>query len=129
MLFASPVFSQKADVQVAKSKQALDAQWQILDAELFPVVSDTDFPGMDSVSFGLDANRRYYLEVSLPDTFNSDSILCSLYINGEDILLIKSSLDPGDHFYTFFTGVREPVSKITGGYRCKYFRLPMAGVL
>lgn len=115
LMFASPVFSQKADVQVVKSGQALDAQWQILDTELFPVVSDTDFPGMDSVSFGLDANRRYYLEFSLPDTFNSDSILCSLYINGENILLIKSSLDPGDHFYTFFTGVREPVSKITGG--------------
>ncbi len=108
-------FSQKASVQIARSVKASAAEWQILDAEFFPVVSSSDFPGVDSISFGLESDRRYYLEVSITDTVYADSILCNLYINGEGILLIRTNLSAGDHFYSFFTGVREPISKITGG--------------
>jgi hypothetical protein len=115
LLIASAVFSQKADVQIAKSPKAQAAEWQILDTDLFPVVSGSHFSDADSVSFGLEANRRYYFEVSLTDTIKTGSILFRLYINSEAVLLISSDLPPGDHFYSFFTGIRHEPDKITGG--------------
>jgi hypothetical protein len=116
VLFISiQVFPQKTSVQIARSGKIPVPEWQILDTDFFPVLSGSDFPDLDSISFGLESEKRYYLEVSLTNAVYSDSILCSLYINGERILLIKSNLSAGDYFYSFFTGVREPISKITGG--------------
>jgi len=110
-----PAFSQKVPVQVSRSRTASGSEWQILDAESLPVISGNEFPGLDSVSFGLEQNKRYYLEVSVLPLNRRDTSLLILYINSEPILLIKSDLAPGDHFYSFFTGVRQNQAKITGG--------------
>jgi hypothetical protein len=110
-----PVFSQKVPVQVTKSSIAAGSDWQILNADFLPVVAGSGFPGLDSVSFGLDVNKRYYLEVSVLPVSRRDTALFLLYINSEPVLLVKSDVSPGDHFYSFFTGVRQVQGKVTGG--------------
>jgi hypothetical protein len=114
LFFTIPAFSQKVPVQVTKSKIA-GSDWQILDTQFLPVISGSQFPGLDSVSFGLEENKRYYLEVSVLPVNRRDTSLLLLYINSEPVLLIRSDLAPGDHFYTFFTGVRQRQGKVTGG--------------
>lgn len=110
-----PALSQKVPVQVTRSKAATGLEWQILDAELLPVISGNEFQGVDSIAFGLDPNTRYFLDVSLLPLNLSDASLLFLYINSEPVILIKSDLGPGDHLISFFTGVRQPQVKITGG--------------
>jgi secreted trypsin-like serine protease len=114
-LLALPLFSQKVPVQVTKSQTAVSSEWQILDGENFPVIAGSEFQNKDSASFALEANKRYYFEVSVPDVYSPDMRLFSLYINGGAVLLIKSDIGPGDHFYSFFTGIKQDLTKITGG--------------
>jgi Trypsin/PKD-like domain len=119
-----PAFSQKVPVQVTKSKIAAGSDWQIVDADFLPVVSGNEFPGLDSVSFGLEENKRYYLEVTILPVNRGDTSLFVLYINSEPVLLIKSDIGPGDHVYSFFTGVREHQAKITGGINASISDFP-----
>jgi hypothetical protein len=115
LLATLPVYSQKVTVQVTKSKIASGSEWQILDAEFLPVITGAQFPGADSIAFGLEENKRFYFQVSLPYPYRPDTTLYHLYINEEPVMLIKSDLPPGDQFYSFFTGVRRGQAKITGG--------------
>jgi hypothetical protein len=115
LIVALPLFSQKVSVQVTKSKIAVASEWQILDGESFPVISGSEFQNQDSASFALEVNKRYYFEVSVSDLYSLDTRLFCLYINGEAVLLLKSDIGPGDHFYSFFTGIRQDQTKITGG--------------
>jgi secreted trypsin-like serine protease len=108
-------FPQKVSVHVTRTGEAAGTEWQILDDEMFPLVSGRDFFDADSVSFGVEENRRFFLEVSVPGNFAYDNILYQLYINTEPILLIRSDLTPGDHFFPFFSGVKQKTAKITGG--------------
>lgn len=124
VLFVSlPLAAQKVPVQVAKTKTASGSEWQILDAESLPVIAGNEFPGEDSVAFALDVNKRYYIEVSIAAAYKPDVILFHLYINSEPVLLI-SDLPPGDHFFTFFTGVRQRQAKITGGTNTSIAEFP-----
>jgi len=110
-----PLLSQKVSVQLKKSAQAAGSEWQILDSEFFPVASGNDFPGLDSISLGLDENKRYFLQVTKQGSLINDDWLYRLYVNTEAVLLVKDEKEAGDLLYSFFTGVRKPVSKITGG--------------
>jgi secreted trypsin-like serine protease len=110
-----PLLSQKVSVQLKKYPQAADSEWQILDSGFLPVASGNDFPGLDSVSLGLDENKRYFLQVTRNTSLQPDEWLYRLYVNTEAVLLVKSEKESGDLLYSFFTGVRKPVSKITGG--------------
>jgi secreted trypsin-like serine protease len=115
LLITIPLFSQKVTVGISKSSYAAGTDWQILDSQFLPVVAGSDFPGLDSVSVALEEHKRYYLQVSVPNASTSDNWLYRLYINSEAVLLVRSDQPAGDHFYSFVTGVREPVAKISGG--------------
>jgi secreted trypsin-like serine protease len=124
LLISLPVFSQKVPVQVTKSRIAAGSDWQILDTDFLPVISGSGFPGLDSVSFGLEENKRYYLEVSVLPLSRRDTSLFLLYINSEPVLLVRSDIAPGDHFYSFFTGVRQVQGKVTGGVNASITDFP-----
>jgi hypothetical protein len=109
------VLSQKVLVQVTKSKNVARSEWQILDGQNLPVFSGNEDFREDSIVIFLEANKRYFIEISVSDIYNSDTSLYSLSINGEPILNIMSDQGPGDHFYAFFTGLRKDQGKITGG--------------
>lgn len=114
-LISLPVLSQKVTVQVIKLGKGAASEWQIMDEQFQPLVSGNEFLGEDSVSFSLEANKRYFFKVSVADIYNSDTNLYSIRINGEPIILINSKIGPGDHFFPFFTGIKVVPSKITGG--------------
>ena len=55
------------------------------------------------------------MEVSVSDIYDPDTSIYCLFINNEPILRITSDITPGDHFFPFFTGLRQDQTKITGG--------------
>ncbi len=113
--FSLSVLSQKASVQMVKTLNVAESEWQILDEQFLPVFKGCEYFRDDSISFFLGANQRYQLEISVSAVHRSDTSLYRLYINGEPVLLINSDIDPGDHFFYFYTGIRQEESKITGG--------------
>lgn len=115
-VFVSTVlFSQKTAVTILKTENAAVSEWQILDGLYRKVISDNEFHPGDSLLFSLEAGKRYLLNISLSDVIGPDTTLYLLMINGEPVLRINSGMDPGDHLFPFFTGVKKEISKIIGG--------------
>ena len=102
-------------VQVIKGRKVALSEWQILDEQYHIVFSGNEHFRDDSVSFSLEANKRYLLQISVSEIYNPDTSLFSLRLNGEPIMLISSDIEPGDHIFPFFTGVQNKQAKITGG--------------
>lgn len=49
-------------VQVIKVEKAGQSEWQILDEKYMPVFPGSEYSQNDSVTFSLDANKRYFLK-------------------------------------------------------------------
>ncbi len=114
MQCALSLAAQKVWVQVTKANIA-EASWQVLDEQFNPVFAGNEYPVSDSIPFSLESEKRYLFEVSVDKINVPDTILCRLYVNGEPVLLVRTDIGTGDHFYYFFTGVRQEAAKITGG--------------
>lgn len=114
-LISLSVMSQKVTIQVIKTGNAALSEWQILDKQYRPVFPGSEYFKQDSVSFTLEANERYLLEISVSEIYNPDTSLYSLLINGEPVMLINAKIESGDHFYPFFTGTKAVPTKIIGG--------------
>ena len=110
------VSAQKTTIRITKSKTGSVAEWKILDDKLIPVLTSDLYPSEDTIVFSLDANKRYFFEISVSAISQADSILCSISLNDEEIILIRSDIGSGDHIFPFFTGIRtDETAKITGG--------------
>ena len=110
------VLPQKVGVQITRTVNASVSEWQILDENLISVVSANDYPAEDTVAFSLEADKRYFLLISISEINNSDTNLFSLLINNEPIMSVDTDIGTGDHFLPFFTGVKaDGEAKITGG--------------
>jgi secreted trypsin-like serine protease len=110
------VLPQKVTVQVKKKESATVSKWQILDEKLMPVVPGNVYAVDDISVFPLEANKRYFFEISVSEINDADTCLFILLINNEPIILINSDIGFGDHFFPFFTGIKnEEEAKITGG--------------
>ncbi|MGC1390300.1 MAG: trypsin-like serine protease [Bacteroidales bacterium] len=114
-LISFSVIAQKVSIRVLQTGNPGLNGWQIFDGQNVPVFSGKEYLQNDTVSFSLEANRRYYLKISVSEKFNPDISLCTLYLNGEPILFIKSDIGKGDHLFPFFTGIKSINAKITGG--------------
>jgi trypsin len=110
-----PALAQKVTVQIVKFSNAAEASWEVMDEAFNPVFASDEYFSDDSIATSLEANKRYLLSLSVSKVFPGDTVLCRLYINSEPLLLIGTGVGPGDHFYYFFTGVRQEATKITGG--------------
>jgi hypothetical protein len=108
-------YSQKVSVCLLKSKDAGRSEWQILDGNYRQVIREDEYPDADSVVFSLEAERHYYLQVSISEIFKPGVPLYTLLIDNESVLDAGSESESGDYFYPFFTGTREAQTKITGG--------------
>jgi hypothetical protein len=91
------------------------SDWQILNDQNVSVFSGTGNVGNDSSAFSLEANKYYFLRISVTEINYRDTSLYTLILNGEPILLIKSGVGSGDHLFPFFTGVKTLNAKIAGG--------------
>ncbi|MDP4223926.1 MAG: trypsin-like serine protease [Bacteroidota bacterium] len=110
------LFPQKATVKIVKTRNVSMSEWKILDDRLLPLFSETDFYPLDTVTIGLEANRRYFFQVSFSGASYNDTSLYSLSLNGVTIIYIKTDMESGDHSYPFFTGVAsDQQAKIAGG--------------
>ncbi len=119
------LLSQKVTVMLTSTKEASASGWQVLDEQFFPVFSGNEYFREDTVIFALEADKRYFLEISVSGINIPDTSLYSLFINNEPILRINSDIGPGDHFYSFFTGIAvEKQAKITGGTNADISEFP-----
>ena len=124
-LIPASLLSQKVTVMITKTKEAAISDWQILDSRLFPVISESEFPEGDTLFFSLEAGKRYFLEISVSKISVPDTSLYSLYLNNEAVLRINTNIEPGDHFYSFFTGTAaEKQAKIAGGSNADISEFP-----
>jgi len=115
-IIPSAVFSQKVDIRIFHNRGANVSEWQIMDDRYLPVLTGNEYPGGDTACFSLEANKRYFLGISLSEINIEDTFLLSLSINDEPVIRINSDIGPGDHFTSFFTGIKtEEQTKITGG--------------
>jgi hypothetical protein len=107
--------SQKVNVQVIKTDKVGSSEWQVLNEQYQTIISGNDYPENDSVSFSLDANTRYFLNINVIQIYNPDTLLYTFRLNNEPIISVNSGLSAGDHVFPFYTGVRITDVKITGG--------------
>lgn len=114
-LISISVLAQKVTIKVSQTKNAGASGWQIIDDQNIAIISGTDYLQNDSVTFSLDANKNYFLQISVAEIINPDTTLYTLSLNGEPLLLIKSDIGKGDHLFPFFTGIKTINAKITGG--------------
>jgi hypothetical protein len=108
-------YSQKVNVGIIRTKDAARSEWQILDEYYHQVIREEEFPDVDSVVFSLDAEKHYFMQVSIIDILKPGVPIYSLRIDNEHILDAGSENEPGDYFYSFFTGTRKSQTKIIGG--------------
>jgi secreted trypsin-like serine protease len=115
ILLPVSAFSQKVTVKVIKAEKPAVSEWQILDEGYRLVFSGNEYYRSDSVIFSLEANKRYIFQISVSSISNSDTGLYTLILNDEPLMFLKTDIGTGDHFFPFFTGVRNQNVKITGG--------------
>ncbi|HEX2919576.1 MAG TPA: trypsin-like serine protease [Bacteroidales bacterium] len=111
LLHSFILLPQKVTINVVRDQPI---EWQILDESYDLVFAGSNLTENDSVSFTLESERRYFLQVSF-NTFLEEVNLLRLYVAEEPVVLVNSGIGAGDHFLPFVTGVRQQVTKITGG--------------
>ena len=109
------LLSQKVTIQVIKGKNVAKSSWQILDINHKIVFSGSEYFLNDSVTFSLEGNKRYFLQISVSEVYDRNADLYTLILNGEPVILVKSEIEPGDHSFPFFTGIPDMQVKIIGG--------------
>jgi hypothetical protein len=114
-LISLSVLAQKVTIRVSKTKNSGLTAWQIIDDQNITVFSGVEYLQNDTVTFSLDANRHYFLKISVSEINNPSASICTLELNEEPLLLIKSDIGKGDHLFPFFTGIRSINAKIAGG--------------
>ena len=126
VLFISvTAFSQKVQVRIVKTQGASVSEWQILDGNYLPVFSGNEYFREDTVYFGLESNKRYFFQVSVSELVRTDTILFSLAIENEPVLVVNGDAGAGDHLFPFFTGsVPGAQAKITGGTNADISQFP-----
>jgi len=113
--FSLHAVSQKVNMQISRRENASLSLWQILDKDYQTVFSGSEYLQDDTVFFSLEAEKYYFLQITVPETSIPDSLNYTVIINGEPVLHVAEKSVTGDQFFEFFTGVKKLNSKITGG--------------
>ena len=114
ILLAYPLFSQKVPVYVVINRNA-SPEWQILDENMSIVFQSNSFFTGDTISFSLEANKRYFFYYTVTPVKEDTVNLYCLVLDKEPLILVRSDDSTGDHIIPFFTGTRSFETKITGG--------------
>ncbi len=114
ILLAYPLFSQKVPVYVVINRNA-SPEWQILDENMSIVFQSNSFFTGDTISFSLEANKRYFFYYTVTPVKEDTVNLYCLVLDKEPLILVRSDDSAGDHIIQFFTGTRSFETKITGG--------------
>lgn len=109
------LLSQKVPVKIAETKDRSVSEWEILDEKFNSILLSKEYQGKDTAVFPLEANKRYFLAISVQVIEYPDTFSLSLLLNDEPIIHVRI-VEPGDKLVPFFTGRKTDVdSKITGG--------------
>ena len=128
-LISFSVLAQKVTIQVLQTKNPGLTAWQIIDNQNITVFSGNEYLQKDTVTFSLDANRDYFLKISVSENTNPDISLCTLCLNGEPILFIKSDVGNRRSFISIFHRNKINQCEDCRWYKCCNLRFSMAGIL
>lgn len=115
LFFPLAVFAQPVTVQVVQNRDAAVSGWQIMDENFQIIFSGEEFTNHDTATISLGDHRRFIFQVTVSEVMQPDSFMYRILLDGEPVMLVSSSISTGDHYYPFFTGVRDKTLKITGG--------------
>lgn len=113
-----------AEVTIAQLGKLSTYEWAICDSNNETMISSSELLSNDTAYFSLEANKRFFLHVAIEETSPSDSLLLSLAVSDNPIILVQTSLEKGDHRYPFFTGVVAPQLRIIGGKDASIYSVP-----
>jgi hypothetical protein len=108
-------FSQKVTVSVAKVSNVASSDWMITDEQNNIVFDGNSYLGDDTVTFGLEANKRFFFNTSVASIYDPDTTLYTFFLNNEPLFIVSCRTGIGDHTFPFFTGIKEKDTKIVGG--------------
>jgi secreted trypsin-like serine protease len=108
-------YGQKVLVTVVSNNQAGKTEWQILDENYIQVYKGSEAMPGDSAFIPLEADRHYILQLSVLAVYRKDQTISTIVVEGEPVLKVPPTIDPGDYFYPFAAGTRKEISKIIGG--------------
>ena len=124
------VLPQKVAVQITKTMNASVSAWQILDEKYMLVFTEDGYTAEDTISFSLEAGKRYFFLISVSHINYADTCLYSLLLNSESVMLINSDIGTGDHLFPFFTGEKaDSGTKIIGGSNASISDFPWQAFL
>lgn len=115
LLLSFSLLSQKVTVEVIRTRDADNSEWQIVDDRYMEVFPGSHFFTDDTIRFSLEADKKYFFLLSVKETDSISKRLYTLTINNEPVFLVTSDIGPGDHAIAFFTGTKQEQTKITGG--------------
>jgi hypothetical protein len=108
--------AQSTNLEIRKLTDKDFVEWNLYDSYNHLVLSGAEISSIELISITLESNRRYILEVIISDAPPKDSILLTLSINGQPIILIPGrGLEAGIFTHPFYTGTREQKLKVLGG--------------
>ena len=110
--------AQKAELTLVKHFPDDDAVISITDSDLNPVLDNSIVTSRDTILTYIEYDQKFFLHLNdyqMDSLMNKDSLLLSLYINDVPVMIIHSGIEPGDHSWSFFTGIEKPELRIVGG--------------
>ena len=90
--------------------------WNLYDSFGHMILGGADLAGEEVISLPLESNKKYVFEIIVSDSPPRDTILLTLAVNGQPVILIPGiELEAGTHTHPFYTGTSEQKLKVLGG--------------
>lgn len=91
-------------------------EWNLYDSFGHLILGGADLASEEVISLPLESNERYVFEILISDSPPQDTVLLTLSVNGQPVILIPGmDLKAGTYTHPFYTGTREQKLKVLGG--------------
>lgn len=115
IIIATDLQGQNAGVMIIKESGNEKQHFVISNGDGITVADSRSMALEDTTYLRLAYKQRYYIDIEKNSEKKNDSVYISVYVNQIPVLLIHSDIAPGDHRYSFFTGIDAPELRIVGG--------------
>ena len=114
--FSLSGMAQSTNLEIRKLTDKDFLEWNLYDSFDHLILAGAELAVEEMIFLPLESNKRYIFEVIISDTAPQDSVLLTLSLNGQPIILIPGiDLEAGVYTYPFHTGTKEQKLKVLGG--------------
>ncbi len=108
-------YADNVDIDIIQHYKQSELSWTITNSAGHIEFSSLDFIPNDTLEMELEAVQHFSVNLLIDSINPQDTNLLELRVNNATIMLFQSKIELGEHSYSFYTGIREPVLKIVGG--------------